>query len=404
MISFNDARHEIANLFSHIVPSHEDVPLLNSVGRIIAEDVVADIDLPLFDHSAVDGYAIVFSPGLSQWKITGTITAGKYSEIILNEQQAVSIMTGGKLPINANCVIPIEDVDIIDSNIQLHDTVTLKAGMNIRKKGEDGKQHSLIVPSYSVIHPKTVSLLASCGKTFVTVFKKLNIGVLCTGDELIDIAESPSVDKVRASNLYSLLACATNGVSQGINLGITADDPEILHARFSEVFNNNELDILVTSGGVSVGTHDFVQSVFKQLGAEIVFWKVNIKPGKPLLAALYRKRKKPLIIFGLPGNPVSSFVNYILFVQSHINTLFHQESFTTRYAKTNSVLQKKDGKRNFLRGRIEYDETNSEYRVQQLQSQSSGNMVTLHQANCLIVMKEECQRIEMGELAECIII
>ncbi|MFA3781645.1 gephyrin-like molybdotransferase Glp [Melioribacteraceae bacterium 4301-Me] len=400
MINYSEAFEIIKKEIQKFPLQTEEVDILESYNRILAEDVIADVDLPPFDNSAVDGYAIKYSER-TEWKIIGEISAGNYSAFNLTENDAVLVTTGSKLPTNADTVIPIEDVDVNGNVLLLKQNSILKKGMNIRSQGNDLRKNEIAVHRFTKIDAKTIAVLASCGKEKVIVFSKLKVAILATGDELIQINEKPGGDKLRVSNIYSLYAALKEMNHTVINLGFTKDDKEIITQKVKAALEM-DIDLLITTGGVSVGKYDFLKEVFKGQGVKEKFWKVNIKPGKPIYFGIYEKEKRKVLVFGLPGNPVSSLVNFYVFIKPAIEFLFKQDEMKNITATLQNDLKKKDGKRHFARG-ILFEE-NGEWKVTSEFSQSSGNLVEMSRANCLIEIEEERFNPKKGERVKCILI
>lgn len=400
MKSYSEALAIVKKEFESLTLHTEEVDIYESLNRILAEDVLADVDLPPFDNSAVDGYAIKFSERNS-WKIIGEISAGKYSSFNLTEDEAVLITTGSKLPANADTVIPIEDVEVNGNTLQLKPDSFFKKNMNVRKQGNDLMKNEIAVARFTKIDAKTIAVLASCGKEKVKVYSKLKFAVMSTGDELIPISKKPTGDKLRVSNIYSLYAAIKEMNHAIINLGFTKDDPRIITEKIRTALSMN-IDILITTGGVSVGKYDFLKEIFNELGIEEKFWKVNIKPGKPIYFGVYTKDERRILVFGLPGNPVSSLVNFYVFIKPAIEFLFNQHSLNKVSAVLLNDLKKKDGKRHFSRGIIRYEE--NEFQVTSEFSQSSGNIVEMSRANCLIEIEEGKINPQKGERVNCILI
>ncbi len=400
MINYNEAIEIIKSEFEKLTLHTEEVDLLESFNRILAEDVIADVDLPPFDNSAVDGYAIKFSER-AQWKIIGEISAGNYSSFTLTENDAVLITTGSKLPPNADTIIPIEDVEVNGKDLFLKQNSFFKKGMNIRTQGNDLRKNEIAVHCFTKIDAKTIAVLASCGKEKVKVYSKLNAAILATGDELIPINEKPTDDKLRVSNIYSLYAAMKEMNHTVINLGFVNDDKKIITEKIKAALSLN-IDLLITTGGVSVGKYDFLKEVFKEQGVKEKFWKVNIKPGKPIYFGVYEKDERRILVFGLPGNPVSSLVNFYVFIKPAIEFLFRQNEIKSITAALQNDLKKKDGKRHFSRG-ILFEE-NGEWKVTSEFSQSSGNLVEMSRANCLIEIEEDKLNPKKGERVKCILI
>ncbi len=399
MISYKEAEEILHNEFKNLTLKTEQVDLINSINRILAEDIISDINLPPFDNSAMDGFAIKFNPEITKWKILGEIPAGKFHEYKLNEYSAVSIMTGGKLPSECDTVIPVEDVDIENDHIKLKKGSRFVKGINIRKQGEDLVKKNIALQKNTLLKPHHIAVAAACGKSTLKVYRKLRIGVMATGDELVDIHETPTDDKIRCSNLYSLISAVKEINMHSVNFGITKDIKELIYDRMKWALES-DLDILITTGGVSVGKFDYVKEVHESLGVNIKFWRVKIKPGKPVLFGIYQKGGKTILVFGLPGNPVSCLVNFYLFIRENIYKLFNLEISKKFTANLDEDLKKEDKKRHFMRGFYSLD-NNGKYHVKKVGSQSSGNVSEMGKANCLMIIEEERTNPKKGEKVEC---
>jgi len=401
MINYSDAFSIISKELKKIHFESEEINLLDSLGRITSKKIFSDIDFPNFDNSAYDGFAVKYNPAIQKWKINGEIKAGGFNNhIIKSDEECLRIMTGGCLPKNANIIIPLEDVDEVDGFIIYKKKSGLLKNQNIRFKGEDLKKGSLVLDKNTLIKSNMISSLASCGKDKIQVYKKLKIGVLVTGDELIDINKKPDGDKVRASNLYSLLSLIKNSNHIGINLGILKDTKQIIQKAIKKALES-DVDILFTTGGVSVGKYDYVKDILKECGVKIYFDKVNVKPGKPLVFGVYEKNKKKKNVYSFPGNPVSSFVSFNVFFKDILDSNFFNYDRHIR-AKCLDSLKKNDGKTHFVRGELSFDFKTNQIFVKKIGSQSSGNFSGLTNANCLIVFNEESRCIKESELVECI--
>lgn len=400
MINYNEALEIIKNEIGLLTLRTEEVDLLDSINRILAEDIIADVDLPPFDNSAMDGYAIKFSER-NKWNIIGIISAGNYSSINLSEIDALLITTGSKIPIDADTVIPIEDLLIEGNTLQLKPNSFYKKGMNIRTQGTDLKKNEIAVSCFTKIDAKIIAVLASAGKEKVKVFGKLKAAILATGDELIPINEKPLVDKLRVSNIYSLYAAIKEMNHTPINLGFLKDNRKIIKQKIKAALEMN-IDMLITTGGVSVGKYDFLREVFEEEGVKEKFWRVNIKPGKPMYFGVYENDGKKILVFGLPGNPVSSLVSFYIFIKPAIDYVFRQNYLISNTAVLQDDLKKKDNKRHFSNG-IFYEEE-GEWKVTSRFSQSSGNLVEMSRANCLIEIDEVRLNPKKGEQVKCILI
>ena len=403
MLSFKEAIKLIEDEYLQLTKNIIEVNLSDSTGLTLAEDIYADVNIPAFNNSSMDGYAINYSGDEKSWNITGEISAGNFKDYTIDVNSAIRIMTGGKTPTNTTAVVPIEDVIEDGSMLLLREGIEIKQHQNIRYKGEDLKSGLAAITRNTVLRAQNIALAGACGKTKLKVYRKLTIGVLATGDELVDITADPGEDKVRATNLYSLLAGIKEINMNSINLGVVKDDKDLLMSSISSALNS-DLDILITSGGVSVGKYDYLKDIFKESGVECIFWRVNVKPGKPLYFGKYVKGNKTKLVFGLPGNPVSSFVSFTLFIKPTVLKFYGHEDFNFHIAMLETPIKKEDSKRHFIRGRLKSDAASNRYFVSVPGSQSSGNLAGLSNSNCIIVIPEEMTNPATGEEVECIII
>ena len=403
MIPYSEAYKIIRNEFLKLKLHTEEVDLLNSLNRILAEDVYADTNLPPFDNSAMDGYAVKFNPSRKEWKLIGEISAGNFNLFTLDDDTAVLIMTGSKLPANTSAVIPVEDVITENGYVKLADGKSIKGNQHIRYKGGDLTKGVLALERNQVITSNKISLLGACGKARVKVYRKLKFGVLATGDELVDIDSKISVDKIRGTNLYSIISVVNEFNMATVNFGFVKDDKEKIREKLSEAFNNDN-DILLTTGGVSVGKYDYLKELLIELGTEVKFWKVKIKPGKPLVFGVVKKDDRTKLVFGLPGNPVSAYVNFMIFIKPAVQELLGIKDDKTVKAELTESVNKNDDKRNFLRGILKFNLEKGKYVVRAAEAQSSADMTQLANANCLIVIEEVRIDPQKGEEVECIMI
>ncbi len=402
MIFYNDAQKIIQTEFAKLKLLTEQIDLVGSVNRVLAEDVYSDINLPPFDNSAMDGFAIKFNGSVKKWKIIGEIPAGNYDSFNIDFESAVSIMTGSKLPDDCDTVIPIENVEVKDNIVFLKEGVRFAKGINTRKQGEDLLKDNIALQKYTLLKPHHIAVAASCGRSTLKIFKRLRIGVLATGDELVDIHETPVDDKIRCSNLYSMISAIRNINMHSVNFGIAKDNRQLIYDRLKWALDS-ELEIIITTGGVSFGKFDYVRSVFEDLGVESKFWRVNIKPGKPVFFGTFRKNDAITLVFGLPGNPVSSLVNFLLFVQQNILEVFKIPSSQNFIAILEDDLKKEDDKRHFMRGIYRYG-SDGKFYVGKMGSQSSGNLAEMGKSNCLIIVEEDRTNPHKGDVVECMII
>lgn len=401
MISYTESYQIVKNEFLKLKLEIEEVDLLNSLNRILADDVYSDINQPPFHNSAMDGFAIRFNPNIKKWKIIGEISAGNYNRFTLNDESAVLIMTGGKIPENTSAILPVEDAITNNGFVMLADGKSIKESQHIRKKGEDLSEGILALKKNQLITSNKISLLGACGKSKVKVYRKIKFGVFSTGDELIDIDGKVTEDKIRGTNLYSVISLLNECNMETLNFGFVKDDKAKIREKLADAFNS-DIDILVTTGGVSVGKYDYLKELLIEFGTEVKFWKVNIKPGKPIVFGIWEKENKTKLVFGLPGNPVSSYVNFLIFIKPAILNFFGITPDNSVMAELTESIIKKDDKRNFFRGRLEFNLEKGKYFVKASEAQSSADMMQLANANCLIIIEEERMNPQKGEMIECI--
>ena len=399
MIQYSEAEEIVKKEFSRIKLRAEKVNIFDSLNRILAEDIYTDAPQPLFTNSAMDGYAVKFRKGITKWNVIGEISAGKYKNFKLAAGEAVLIMTGSRMPDYADTVIPVEHVIANRNRINLKNGSIITKHQNVRISGEDIKKGDKVLCKGHIIHANQIQLAASCGKKKFKVYGKPKICVLTTGNELIDIHHKPEGNKIRATNLYSLIAAAMESGFNPLNFGIIKDNKLFLKRVINRALNS-DIDILISSGGVSEGKYDYLPGIFNEIGVNILFHKVNTKPGKPMLFGVYNKRGKRVLIFGLPGNPVSCFVNFNLFIRNVFYSTKLNDSLYNINAVLVNDLKKKDNKRHFIRGILK--ETGGVNYVSVSGSQSSANVLGLSNANVLIEFPENVKELKAGSVVECI--
>ncbi len=303
-------------LSAHTIPfKTEKVKLEKSVGRILAENIIADRDYPPFNRAAVDGYAISMSDvekNITQYRVVETIFAGDFSKFKLRIGECYKIMTGAAVPESANIIFKVEDVTLNDSNIILP-IISAKPLLNISKKGQDVTLGKIILPKNKVIILPMISTLAAVGKSEVEVIRMPNVVIITTGDEIVDVDESVDLHQIRNSNSYVLRAMLAQWhIKPSVIRHVRDSHDAILRA----VNKNLGADIIITTGGVSMGDADYMPQVFESAGIKLLFHKLNIKPGKPVWVG---KKENGPIVFGLPGNPFSVQTVFTILVQHYLN-------------------------------------------------------------------------------------
>jgi len=371
------------------------VPLQKSLGRVLAQDIISQENIPPWDNSAMDGYAvraqdIVNSPAVL--RLAGEIPAGFAPVKALEEGEAMSIMTGAKIPAGASAVVQKEWTEQPGgSHIRILRTVP--EGHNIRRVGTDIGKGALVLPGGRKIRAQEIGVLASLGENNVDVYRVPSACVIATGDELVGLRDEANEAQIRDSCSHLILALLEQAGCDATYLGIVPDRREDIRAKILEGL---EADVLVTSGGVSEGKYDLVPDVLRELGVEIKFWKVNIKPGMPLLFGTYGNHA----VFSLPGNPVSAVVTFLKFVRPAVLKMMGNDrgEQIKIYAQLDHGIEKTDGKRHFLRGIAE--SRNQELFVRATTSQVSNVLTSVTKANCLIILPEKEHNFRTGEKVE----
>jgi len=294
----------------------EKVLFTDSLGRILAENVKSDIEMPPFDKSAMDGYACRKEDLNNTLEIIEVIPAGKTPEKTIGKNQCANIMTGAPIPEGADCVVQVELTEELDGKtVKINE---IPARNNISFKGEDVKVGTKVLEKGIKIEAQHIAVFAAVGYTYVLVYRKPRVGIISTGDELVEPQNKPSLSQIRNSNGYQLIGQVKACGAIANYIGIAEDTPEDTFNKVSKALAEN--DIVLLTGGVSMGTFDFVPQVLEKAGVKIEFDAIAVKPGKPTTFGMADKK----FCFGLPGNPVSSFVQFDLLVKPLIYTLMGQ--------------------------------------------------------------------------------
>jgi molybdopterin molybdotransferase len=372
------------------------VALQHSLGYATAENVRSEMNIPPFDNAGMDGYAvraedIVVPP--KTLALLGEVSAGTPSVKPLGANEAYLITTGAKIPPGCTAVAQNEIAEPVDANhVKILQSVS--QGAHIRKAGGDIRKGDLVLGNGRQIRPQEIGVLASLGKQFVNVYRKPSVAVVATGSELVELNKPLTDGKIRNSNARMLLALLEDCSATGVNLGIAKDVKDEISGKLREGLH---ADMLITSGGVSAGKYDLVIDAMKEVGIEIVFWKVNIKPGMPMAFGMYGA--KP--VFGLPGNSVSTMVTFLKFVKPAIQKLSgfrEMEHHLKLRAVLTHEVKKTDGRRHFVRG--VFENIDGKLQVTATGSQVSNVLTSLSKANCLIVLPEETGIAREGEEVE----
>jgi molybdopterin molybdotransferase len=380
ILSFEQARRAVEREALTARPSRtETVPLSLGNERILAEAITADRDLPPFPRSTRDGYA-VRSADRGSLKVVAEIRAGITGELPkIKEGECAAIMTGAPVPPGADAVIMIEHTSLAGSTVNLQREV--KPGENIVLQGAEAKRGDVLLQKGTRLTPAALAVAASAGKSELKVFARPKIAILSTGDELVEVAQQPAPTQIRNSNSYSLAAQITEAGGDPVILPIAPDETNRLRELIEEGLRS---DLLLLSGGVSMGKHDLVEPVLKDLKADFFFTGAKIQPGKPVVFG--RAREK--YVFALPGNPVSTLVTFQLFAKLLVEALAGAAPQPLRFlqARLRSDISVKPGLTRFLPAIIsgEFDRTE----VELVKWQGSGDVVSAAKADCYIVIPE----------------
>ena len=385
-------------ILSEIKPlGMERVNILSAMGRVLGENIVADTNNPPWDNSAMDGYAVraVDTKDASKdqpvtLQIIEDLPAGYVAKKSVKRGQTIRIMTGAPMPKGADAVIMVEETERQEARGKRQEVKVFKeakVGDNVRKAGEDFKKGDIVLRKEMTIRPPEIGMLAAVGKPNVYVYQQPNVAVLSTGDELIEIEEAPMNGKIRNSNSYAIAAQIKACGATPIQLGIARDTKKDLKEKLEFGLT---ADCIVSSGGVSVGDFDFVKDVLKQMGSEMRFWKVAMKPGKPLAFGVIAN--KPA--FGLPGNPISSMVAFEQFARPAILKMMGKKDIFKRAfdALLTKPVKKKAGRMHFVRAALE--QKHGRFYVTPLEGQGSGILSSMVKANCLIILPEDAKDVE----------
>ena len=369
----------------------ENITLVHALGRVLSTDITSPINVPPHNNSAMDGYAFAHESLENQQslQLAGRSMAGQPFEGRCGKGECIRIMTGAKIPEGCDSVEMQENCQVENEHIRFLEPRDL--GDHVRFSGEDINEGQVVFIKGRRLSAIDVGVLASLGINELTVFRKLNVALIATGDELKALDEPLESGDIFESNSYALAAMLQNLNVNVINFGVIADDETAIKTAFLQA--DLHADAVISSGGVSVGDADYTKLVLEQIG-EIAFWKIAMKPGKPFAFG-----KLPnSVFFGLPGNPVSAMVTADLLAMPALMKLqnCHAASAITLKAKTLSDLRKSPGRMDFQRGVLSYN-NNGELMVDSTGSQGSGILTSIASANCYIVLPAEQGRVQAGE-------
>ncbi|QRX83358.1 gephyrin-like molybdotransferase Glp [Glaciimonas sp. PAMC28666] len=408
-----------------ITPIHaiEKVAIRSALDRVLAIDIISPINVPAYDNSAMDGYAFhsesLVTEGDTTLDVIGTSHAGRAFEGPVGSGQAIRIMTGAPMPSGLDTVIPQEFVSAFDGNPAESNSPNIpplptrstpfitiasgavKAGANRRLAGEDLQTGAIALKKGRILRPADLGLLASLGFAEVPVQRRLRVAFFSTGDELRSVGEVLDSGCVYDSNRYTLYGMLQRLGCEIIDLGVVADDPVALEIAFKSAAEN--ADAIITSGGVSVGDADHTRRMMAQLG-EVAFWKLGMRPGRPLAFGTINSSGKPAVFFGLPGNPVAVMVSFYFFARDALLHMMGAQSAPLPLMQVSSaaIIRKKPGRTEYQRG-ILVRQDNGAWSVRPTGAQGSGILRSMTEANCMIVLAHEQTDVAIGDQVEVIL-
>ena len=401
LLSVDEARERI--LFHFHPVATEELPLAECTDRVLAQDVSATTELPPFDNSSMDGFALRVSDVLDattalprSLRVVADIPAGISPIVSLAQGEAARIMTGAQVPNGADAVIPVEDTDFDerDAGSRPPESVLIRRsvsnGENIRPRGMDIHIGQTVLNKGRTLKPQDLGLLAMLGQANISVYRKARVALFSSGNELLDVNAPLEPGKIRDSNSYTIAALVENAGAEVIRLGVAKDNHESIKALLEKAAHL-EVDLILSSAGVSVGAFDFVKEVIEANG-KMDFWRVNMRPGKPLAFGEYRN----IPFIGLPGNPVSAFVGFEVFVRVAIGKLNGSYNAGRPIIRVRCAEQiDSDGRESYLRAEV--SEENGILTAHLTGHQGSGNLHSLVQANALLIIPAGVKCVPAGQ-------
>ncbi len=392
MLDYEDAR---ALVFEIAKPLEKCLcNLIESQGMVVSEDIIAPHGIPLFDNSAVDGYAVkaadieeASKKNPVRLENLGYISAGETGEELIISGKCVKIATGAPLPNGADATVMKENIKVEATHVNFFEAIPKME--NVRYQGEDIEQGEIVITAGTVIGPAQMAVLATFGFSQVPVHRTPKISIISTGSELVNVEQKPQKGQIRESNRYMLSGMIKQESCELVKMSMVPDTPEILRKEFDEAL---KCDVTIVSGGMSVGDKDFAKHLLKEMGVEEIFWKIKFKPGKPLF---FGKRQKTLV-FGLPGNPASSYVLFEEFVRPTLRKLMGRRILEKEMiiARLDKDILKTYQRLHFMRGKLY--EINGEYHVIPLDFQGSHSIGSLVESNALIRVEANSPELPKG--------
>ncbi|USD62181.1 bifunctional molybdopterin-guanine dinucleotide biosynthesis adaptor protein MobB/molybdopterin molybdotransferase MoeA [Vibrio sp. SCSIO 43140] len=390
-LSVVQGQEKILNAVEAISAS-ETVTITEAYGRVLLDDISSPINVPAYTNSAMDGYAIIGADNhRTQFDVVASVMAGHGYDKALEPGQAVQIMTGAPMPVGADTVVMREQA-LVDGNSVGFGDAAIKTGQNVRQAGEDLAVGQAVFTSGTLLQAPELGMIASLGMDSVTVKRALRVAVFSTGDEVQAPGTPLQANSIYDSNRFTIMAMLKKLGCDIVDLGILEDDESVMERAIVEA--SESADLVITSGGVSVGDADFIKNVLEKRGS-VDFWRINMRPGRPL--AFGDINGVPF--FGLPGNPVAVMVSFINFVEPAIKKMQGAQKFAPLkvQAIATESLRSRQGRTEFSRGVYEVDQESGQLSVKTTGKQGSGILRSMSEANCLIEIAPHIDTVKPGE-------
>jgi molybdopterin molybdotransferase len=396
-ISAGDVNMFLSRLVQPVTES-EDIRIFDALNRVLAQDVISPVSVPPHDNSAMDGYAFDGSQLQTgaplQFQVVGTALAGKAWTGQVKPGQCVRIMTGAIMPQGLDTVVPQEMAQVSEQQVRISPG-SLQRGDNRRHQGEDVKAGQAAMTKGEALGPAALGLLASLGIPSVKVLRRLRVAYFSTGDEILSLGEPPREGAVYDSNRYTVFGLLQRMGVDFIDLGVVRDDPALLEAAFTRAAQ--QADAIITSGGVSVGEADFTKTMMKKLG-DVAFWRIAMRPGRPMAVGRIASGERGAILFGLPGNPVAVMVTFLAFVRPALLQMMGAQAKPLPLLKAHSLepIRKKPGRTEYQRGTVT-TAPDGRLQVRTTGNQGSGVLSSMVAANGLIVLHHAQGNVAVGD-------
>ena len=408
-LSVTEARNAISMLIQDIQlqskrsDTMERLPLKQCLGRILSNDILSPINVPANDNSAMDGFAfnskeLKTDREQIHLRIVGTVYAGQTSVPPTQASECIKIMTGAMMPPDCDTVIPQEFTQLSDEGLITFAKHTVRAGENRRLRGEDLQADKPAIQQGRILKASDIGLAASLGIAELGVYQRIKVAILSSGDELCDMSEPLVPGKIYDSNRFSLHACLSRLGFEIIDCGIVRDTPEDLRHAFT--LASQKADVIISSGGVSVGEADFTKQIMDELG-EVGFWKIAMRPGRPMAFGSLKPispKTSPTVFFGLPGNPVAVMVTFYQFVRNallQLNGALKPE-IPLVLVQSAEAIRKKSGRTEFQRG-VLFRDSEGKLFVKSTGSQGAGILRSMSEANCFMILHHDQGNIAPGD-------